>query len=605
MRKNNLVAAITVFGFIAFMISSCSEAPKSTDLKQKVSNDISFSQPGNDYYEELPDPAPDNSDDNNFGDFNKWSQIKKDVSVSFASSNTRFAKSQIPQISFQESLSLKAWKGEKVNAQILVWTKTEIPRLDVELGNLVSADGKTIEAGNLKTGFVRYVMTNPGFGELGNYYAMAADPIDIIETIPVKKNTVQPIWLTISVPAESEAGTYTGKINVIADKNYTLEVTVSVLNHVLPPAAEWKYDLDLWQHPASIARVHGVALWSDEHFRLMKLYYTILADAGQKTITTTILEEAWGHQTYDDFPSLIKWTKRKDQSWSYDYSVFDKYVSFVMSCGINKRINCYSLVPWNKFQYYDEALGRDSVFQAVPGSEEHNLFLSTMLTDFTSHLKAKGWFDITTIAMDERPVEAMLSIISLIRKVDPAWKVSLAGNYHPEIEKDLYDYCLYIGSVFPEKELRSRIEQGKPSTFYTCCSPDFPNGFTWSPPAEHVWFGWYAGNAGFTGYLRWAYNSWPANPLRDSRFPKHPFPGGDTYQIYPGPRTSIRFEKLIEGIQDNEKIRIIRELYSKNTTDEKYKNLEAVIKTFTYQKNMKVFPSDSMVVKAQGILNEL
>ena len=76
MRKNNLVAAITVFGFIVLMISSCSEAPKSPVLKQKVSQDISFSQPGNDYYEELPDPAPDNSDDNNIGEFNKWSQIK-------------------------------------------------------------------------------------------------------------------------------------------------------------------------------------------------------------------------------------------------------------------------------------------------------------------------------------------------------------------------------------------------------------------------------------------------------------------------------------------------------------------------------------------------
>jgi hypothetical protein len=105
MRKNNLVSAIPVLCFFVFMISSCSEAPKNTDLKQKVSQDISFSQPGNDYYEELPDPAPDNSDDNNFGDFNKWSQIKNDVSVSFASSNTRFEKSQIPQISSQGILN--------------------------------------------------------------------------------------------------------------------------------------------------------------------------------------------------------------------------------------------------------------------------------------------------------------------------------------------------------------------------------------------------------------------------------------------------------------------------------------------------------------------
>ena len=40
----------------------------------------------------------------------------------------------------------------------------------------------------------------------------------------------------------------------------------------------------------------------------------------------------------------------------YDYSLFDKYVEFVMSCGIKKRINCYTLT---KFTYYDESSGKD------------------------------------------------------------------------------------------------------------------------------------------------------------------------------------------------------------------------------------------------------
>ena len=59
----------------------------------------------------------------------------------------------------------------------------------------------------------------------------------------------------------------------------------------------------------------------------------------------------------------------------------------------------------------------------------------------------------------------------------------------------------------------------------------------------------------FTGYLRWAFNSWTEDPLKDSRFTS--WPGGDTYQIYTGPRSSIRLEKLREGIQDYEKIQII------------------------------------------------
>ena len=58
--------------------------------------------------------------------------------------------------------------------------------------------------------------------------------------------------------------------------------------------------------------------------------------------------------------------------------------------------------------------------------------------------------------------------------------------------------------------------------------------------------------------MRWAYNSWVEEPLHDT---KHvTWSAGDCFLVYPGPRSSIRFERLREGIQDYEKIRILREL---------------------------------------------
>jgi hypothetical protein len=61
---------------------------------------------------------------------------------------------------------------------------------------------------------------------------------------------------------------------------------------------------------------------------------------------------------------------------------------------------------------------------------------------------------------------------------------------------------------------------------------------------------------GFDGFLRWAYNSWPENPNIDSRYIK--WPSGDDFMVYPEARSSVRFERLREGIQDYEKIRILR-----------------------------------------------
>jgi hypothetical protein len=58
------------------------------------------------------------------------------------------------------------------------------------------------------------------------------------------------------------------------------------------------------------------------------------------------------------------------------------------------------------------------------------------------------------------------------------------------------------------------------------------------------------------GFLRWAWDSWPDDPARDSRHFR--FPAGDTFLIYPGPLWSIRAERLREGFVDAEKIRLVR-----------------------------------------------
>jgi hypothetical protein len=432
--------------------------------------------------------------------------------------------------------------------------------------------------------------------------SLVADLINTdLSSVRLVANSVQPVWLSIKVPANAKAGVYTGAITVVADKKYVLNIALNVIDKKLPSPDQYKFELDLWQHPAAVARVHQVPVWSDAHFSLMKKYYTMLAGAGQKAITVSIINEPWGHQTYDDYPSLIKWTKKKNGAWSFDYSLFDKYVSFVMSCGISSRINCYSMVPWKiEFRYFDEALGKDTVFTQAIGTPAYNEFWSGMLKDFTAHLKSKNWFEKTTIAMDERPMAAMQSVIALLKSVDKDWKIALAGDYHPEIEKDIFDYCVASRWKFPDDVLKRRKNEGKISTWYTCCMEAFPNGFTFSPPDEHVWIGWYTAATEMDGYLRWAYNSWTKDPLTDSRF--RAWPAGDTYQVYPGPLSSIRFEKLIEGIQDFEKISILKKEYSGSNQVAKLNELEAALKHFEI-KNLSATSAEDMVAKVKQLIN--
>ena len=97
--------------------------------------------------------------------------------------------------------------------------------------------------------------------------------------------------------------------------------------------------------------------------------------------------------------------------------------------------------------------------KTAPGEQAYEEMWVAMLASFAKHLKEKGWFDICTIAMDERPMDVMQKTLKVIRKADPDFKVSLAGNYHAEIEPDLYDYCIVIGQNYPEDvRLRRKAE---------------------------------------------------------------------------------------------------------------------------------------------------
>ena len=112
--------------------------------------------------------------------------------------------------------------------------------------------------------------------------------------------------------------------------------------------------------------------------------------------------------------------------------------------------------------------------------------------------------------------------------------------------------CASIFGPIEQTDIVQRRSKGLTTTFYVCCSSGFPNTYTSSAPAEATYLSWYAAAEDYDGFLRWAYhNSWVEDPIRDSRFRK--WAAGDTYLVYPEGRSSIRFERLVEGIQDWEK----------------------------------------------------
>ena len=484
-----------------------------------------------------------------------WNNVST-LGFGWGNIDTRYKKDDVPALS--KTLTLHGWRGERVNAQAVLVAPEAVNSFKITASDLKYGKNM-IPSSAVDRYFETYVMGEMVFkGDS----ILSPDRLVKLASMAVPAKTVRPVWVTVNIPRDTPPGKYKGSIKAICDgRTLSIPYILEVSDRVLPVPEYWKFHLDLWQNPYAVARYFNVPLWSEEHFAAMRPIMEYLASAGQKVITTSIFQHPWNSQTEDPFESMVGKFKALDGSWKYDYTVFDKWVEFMMSCGITEQIDCYSILPWHlTFEYFDAALNVSVTKRMEPGSKEYEDYLLPFLTDFAKHLKAKGWFGKTCLAMDERPKDLLEHAYSIIYRADKHYRIEGAVNYFgPEVAERMYDISFALRPGIPAltpEQLSSHLSKGNKVTIYTCCSPQRPNTFTDSAPAESALLGWTVAALGYSGYLRWAYNSWVKDPNVDSRF--RTWRAGDCYLVYPdGP--SIAFQRLIEGIQDFEKIRILRE----------------------------------------------
>ena len=406
------------------------------------------------------------------------------------------------------TFEVSAWRGETVAARVPDFA---------ELGDAPAGIG--VRFGVLKP--VKYAPAVESLQRL-EVYDRVMWKTPRMRTLPNGPRVVE-----VSVPADAKPGVC--KCGMMR---------IRVVDRVLPPPKEWKYYLDLWQHPWATARVAGVEPFSKEHYAAMRPVYELLATAGQKTVTVSILDQPWDHQCFDAYHSMVD---------DADFRTFDEYVQFCFDCGLGPDISCYSLCPWT--------LGRNI------DADELERRWGAFLDRFTRHLREKGWYDRTLMAMDERAPEDVKKVADFVHRHAPGMRISMAGNRRPSDFNgiDIDVYCQTLRHVSPDflAEVPARRAKGFLTTFYVCCGPDFPNTFMSSGPGEAFWLGAYPAMCGLDGFLRWAWNSWPQDPREDATYGW--WRAGDTFLCYPNGEPSWRFLELRNGIVAAEKVRILRE----------------------------------------------
>lgn len=489
-----------------------------------------------------------------------------------------------------------AWKNDHANSRLDFFTLQEdIPQAALVTGDLVSETGAVIKKENITATYLSKVNT---YTEA--YPNIDYEVFDVITHDSVKDleaGQIHEAWVDIYVPEDTPAGVYHGTLSLKVGTQTLVEFAyeLEVVDMTLTDPEDWQTYLDLWTTPFASNRYYS-GLSDEEYFKFTtkddtnpySLYYCHLDkqyeagleselelyhQAGGNSITVHIVEGPDNSREPCATPSMIKWTKRTDGTFEFDYTDMDYWIELNMKHGIDRQINFQSLVGvgWC-FVYFDEATGKvTNTGAGGVGSNEWNKICRIFLTDLIAHLEEKGWFDISCMYMDERTLEwttALLDVVESVKNSEgKSLKVGGAVNAD-EVESvfdRMYDISLWENLATEEtKELaEKRRENGQITTLYSCGAGKMS---TVNQPAEAAYAVYQSYYYGVDGVLRWALNKFDEDPLYGEIH--HIYPG-DCYLIYPDEKDSTtmqaqstpRFEKLCEGMRNVEKLRIIRESY--------------------------------------------
>jgi len=476
----------------------------------------------------------------------------------------------------EPKLALVGWKGERVHAQVVVWSDADQGALAVSATPFASAAGATLDAAAFSSRFMRtsHTQCRPNRRE----YSLVGDCLDpAAKAWPAEGYRV--VWFTFDVPQGAAAGDYAGEVTVAgACGKRVFKVGLKVVDRTLPAYKDRAFFLDLWQHPWNVANYYGVEPYSDAHFAQLKPLYEELARAGQRVILTSIVDLPWGegyNEEGGEIRGMVDYTLDPKRGYVADFTKFDRYVEFAKQCGLGPQIHCYTIVKFNSkhiFYYTDGKTGERRAMELYEGTPAYERFLTPLLVQLQKHLEKKGWIDDAYIAIDEVPPERLPVARNFLKRVAPKFKFALASNVDPmryrtlDPDVDVMSQILWKGGHGIENIFNAEYDafrakrraRGQLTTFYVCTEPQKPNTWLESPLAESAWIGLYSAAKEYDGFLRWAVILWPKDPWNYLGDDLSCMPAGEVQLLYPGALASSRWEVLRDGIEDWEKIRLLR-----------------------------------------------
>ena len=388
--------------------------------------------------------------------------------------------------------------------------------------------------------------------------------------------------LHLPIPVDARTGRENYDVRLSCGRETrTFSLTVVVHGPVIPPVGPGSFPYTNWFRLDLMAERHGLAPWSEAHWRMIRRYAEVMVH-GRQNMFWVPLKDVFTAK--GDTPVLNVGRLRR-------------LVRTFTEAGMHYIEGGH--VAGRTGGKWDVTTFDTNIVRERATSVRGNAVLAHIGRQLMAEIDRNGWRDrwiqhatdepTATCAVDYR------ILVGMVRRhfpgipiLDATMEVSLVGSV------DIWCPLAREYQKF-RREFEAQRSLGDHVWFYTCCAPGGPwlNRLLDMELLRPALLGWGAARFGLEGFLHWGLNFYGEgqDPFRQSVTPHHRnthLPAGDRNVVYPGtdgPWSSLRFEAQREGFEDYELLKQLRSRDAKKTRA----NIRRAFRAFDdYTKDVKV-----------------
>jgi len=312
-----------------------------------------------------------------------------------------------------------------------------------------------------------------------------ATMFDALVEAPPAAPTV-PIWVLARIPAEAAPGTYTGTVTVEADglEKTVVPIRLTVHDWRLPDPADWTVRNVGQSMTEHLAEFYGVPRWSEKHFDLIARSMALMAQINDRSAIVDLTIP--GNYAFDNTETMVRWVRQADGTYTYDFTVFDKYLDTVQRVfrkPLPVRINIFTQIEEKDgkrmfkggrqvcVSLLDPDTGKIENLESPPmGTPESLPFWKPVLDAVRKRIEARGWWDVTGVAdtqyaggPDSKSLKTLKAIWPDLKGISQ--QHGLARTFREGVP------VIVAGTVWNEGRLRPRGYRGlwKKGRWLACC----------------------------------------------------------------------------------------------------------------------------------------